>query len=78
MSKVSKDLDSSQDAKNAQNSKRDEVLKRMLRMKPQPHGNKSRKAQLDLADSETFADSKESSDISDRNRSGKATDRSED
>ena len=76
MTKDSKNLNS-QDANHAPNSKRDEVLKRMLKTRPQPHGKKLRQAQLDLADSEKFPDGKVS-DISDRNRSGKATDRGDD
>jgi hypothetical protein len=57
--------------------KRDEVLKRMLRMRPKPHGKKLRESQLDLANSEEFSDRKDSSEISYGNP-GKATDRSDD
>jgi hypothetical protein len=59
---------SSQSA-NLQNAKRDEVLKRMLKMKPQPH-NKSKnlkERQLDFAVSKDSA-----SDISDGNEKRKA------
>jgi hypothetical protein len=66
----------SQDANKSQNVTRDDVLKRMLKMKPQPHKFKKFEAdkQIDLADSEDSA-----SDISDRNvSSGKATDRNDD
>lgn len=73
MAKDPKNLESLQSANPSQNAKRDEILKRMLRMKPHPHGKKLRKSQLDLADSEESA-----SDISDGNLSGKATDRSDD
>jgi hypothetical protein len=40
MARSSQPVSSSQNA-NSQNAKRDEVLKRMLKMKPQPHGKKT-------------------------------------
>jgi hypothetical protein len=51
MSKTPENLEGSQDVNHAQNSERDEVLKRMLSAKPQPHGKKLHEVQLDLADS---------------------------
>jgi hypothetical protein len=58
----------SQDANKSQNVTRDDVLKRMLKMRPQPHKSKKFEAdeQLDFADSEDSA-----SDISDRNEKAK-------
>jgi hypothetical protein len=44
-----------------QNTKRDEVLKRPLKMKPQPQNKSTTNEDRDL----NFADSKESSEISD-------------
>jgi hypothetical protein len=58
--------------KEPQNSKRDEVLKRMLRTKPQPNSKKLKVAQLDFANSkDSGADVRDTykhgADISDRN-----------
>jgi hypothetical protein len=51
-----------QPANKSQNSKRDEVLKQMLRTKPQPKSKQPGDAQLG------FSEEKKSSDISNRNK----------
>jgi hypothetical protein len=60
VAKSSKPSTSSQDVNSqnadAKNTKRDEVLKRMLKMKPQPHVKPDVSQQLNFADSKDYSD----------------------
>jgi hypothetical protein len=64
---VSKDSRNSQNANSPQNVERDEVLKRMLKTKPLPHGKfkkNENSQQLNFAHSKDYADT----NISTRNK----------